>query len=103
MIIAILPASKLLVKPGIRRHINLASKDRLDPLGLTFLIKIDHAIHHSMVCNGRAVHSQLLDPLYIFFYFVGAVQKTVFCVDMQMCKCHKILIPEQKALCLCCM
>jgi hypothetical protein len=41
-----------------------------------------------VVGDGGAVHAKLLHPLYIFFYFIGTVQQTVFRMDVKMRKRH---------------
>ena len=82
MIITVLIISRLFVKPGTRCHIDLTSKDWLDPLGFCFFIKIDHSIHDTMVCDRCTVHAQFLDSCHIFLDLVGAIQQTVFCMHM---------------------
>ena len=82
MIIPFLTAGLLLVKAGIRRHVNLTAKDGLDPRLLRRAIKIDHAIHHAVIRNGSAVHAKLLHALYIFLNLICAVQKRIFRVDV---------------------
>ena len=88
MIISVIPSSQLLIKTGIGCHIDLTAKDRPDPLCPTRFIKIDHPIHNAMVCDRCTVHAKLLNTPDIFLYFVGTVQKTVFCMYMKMRKCH---------------
>ena len=88
MIIPILASRKLLVKPGVRRHIDLAAQNGLDTCGLGGPVEINHAVHDTVVGDGGAVHSQLLHSGHIFLYFVGTVQKRILRVDMKMCKCH---------------
>ncbi len=66
MIITVLASSGLLVEPGLRSYIHLAPKDRPDPLGFGFFIKIDHSVHDPMVRDGSAVHPKLLYPRHIF-------------------------------------
>ena len=50
------------VKAGAGRNIDLAAQDWLDPDFLCLLIKIDHAVHDTMVRDGKAVHPQFLCP-----------------------------------------
>ncbi len=62
MIIPVASASpRLLVKPGARRHIDLASKDWLDPCLLGCLIEVDHPVHNPVVRDRHAVHAQFPD------------------------------------------
>ena len=70
MIITVVPARDLPVEPGTRRHIDLASKDGIDPCFFCFPVKVDHPVHDSVVRDRRAVHAQFLYPCHIFRYFV---------------------------------
>ncbi len=96
MIIAVLPARQFPVKPGVGRHIDLTANDRIDAFRLRRLIKVNDTIHHSVIRNGRAVHAKFFDPLHIFFNLIGTVQQTELRVDMQMCKCHDGILPENR-------
>ena len=91
MIIPVVPAACLSVKPGIRRNIHLAADDRFDPRFLRRPVKINDAVHHPMVGDGGAVHAKLLHPADVFLYLVGAVQQTVLRMNMKMRKCHVFL------------
>ena len=62
MIVSVISACHLSVKPGIRRHIDLTAEDRVDPLLLRFPVEIDDAVHHSVIRDRSAVHPQLFDP-----------------------------------------
>ena len=73
MVITILPAGQLFIKPGIRCNIDLTPKNRINALCLACLIKINHAIHDSMIRDGCTVHAKLLDTLHIFFNFIGSI------------------------------
>ena len=73
MMITFFPAGQFLVKTGIRSHIHFAAQDWLDPRFSGCPVKIDHAVHNTMVGDCRAVHAQLLDPGYILPDLVGAV------------------------------
>ena len=88
VIIPALAGLRLPVEPGTRSHINLTAHDGIDPRLPGRLVKINTAEHHAMIGYGRAVHSQLFHSGYIFFDFIGAVQKTVLCMHMQMCEIH---------------
>ena len=91
MVIPFVPAAALPVKTGARSNIDFTAQYRPDPCRIARTVKIDHAVHGSMIRDRRAVHAQLLDPGDIFFYFVGPIQKTVFCMGMKMCKIHPCL------------
>ena len=93
MVIAVLPARHLLVKAGIGGHIDLAAQDGLDALRPGLLIEIYHAEHGAVVRNGRRRHAQLLHPGHVLLNLVGAVQKAVFRMCVQMCKWHSFLSP----------
>ena len=92
MIIAVLPTSCFSVKPGSRRHINLAAQNGVDSCCLRSPVKINHSIHNPMIRNSRTVHPQLFYTGHIFLDLIGAVQKTVFCMNMKMCKIHNLLL-----------
>ena len=60
----------------------------MNALLLCFLIKINHTIHNTVICDGHTVHAKFLDSGDQFFDFIGAIQQTVFCMNVQMCKIH---------------
>ena len=91
VVISVITACQFFIKTGVWRHIDLASDDGSDALSLTCLIEINDAVHDAMVRDGSAVHAKLLDSLYIFFDFIGTVQQTVLCVDVEMGECHDCL------------
>ena len=91
MIITILTAGQLLVKPGIRRNVHLAAEHRIDVRFFAGTVKINDAVHHAVIRDRRAVHAQFLDTLHIFFDLVGAIQKTVFRMSVKMYKRHDFL------------
>ena len=78
MIIPVVRMSRFFIKTGAGSNIHLTAHDRLDACRFCRLIKINAAKHDSMVCYGCTVHSQLLYSGYIFIYFIGTVQQTVF-------------------------
>ena len=71
-------------------YIDLTADDGLDSCLFCLFIKVDTAIHHPMVCQGNGVLAQLLHPVHHGADAAGAVQKTVFRVDMQMHKTHGV-------------
>ena len=75
-----------LVKSGVGSHVDLASDDGLDPLFFAGFPKGDHTVHHAVIGNGNAILSALLDPCGDVRDTAGAVQETVFAVQMQMYK-----------------
>ena len=82
VVITVIATSHFTFKAGTRSHINLASQDGIDPGFSGSPVKIDHTIHNAMIGDRRAVHSQLFYSGYILFDLIGAIQKTVFCMDM---------------------
>ena len=92
MIITVLTTSCFSVEPGPRRHINLAAQNGIDPCCLCSPVKINHSIHNAMIRNSRTVHPQLFYTGHIFLDLIGTVQKTVFCMNMKMCKIHNLLL-----------
>ena len=82
MIIAVLTARQLPVKTGMGRHVNLTADHRVDPRFFGRFIKIDNAVHNAVIRDRGAVHPQFFDIFHIFFDLVGAVQETVFRVDV---------------------
>ncbi len=76
----------ILHAPG--RRIDLASQDGLDALLLGFFIKVDDAKHNAVVGNGAGIHAQLLYRCNQLADSGGAIQQAVFCMYMQMGKCH---------------
>ena len=62
-----------LIKAGAGRNINLTADDRLDPIFPGCPVKIDHAVHNTMVGDCSAVHAQFLNSGYILPDLVGAV------------------------------
>ncbi len=94
MIVAILPVSPLSVKAGVGRHVDLTADDRIDPRLFRRLIKINNAIHNPVVRDRSRGHAQLLDPLNVLSDLIGAVQQGIFCMNMQMCKCHGLDLPS---------
>ena len=89
VIVTVLSACSLFVETGIWCHIYFTAQNRLDSLFFCFLIKINHPVHDPMIGDCRTVHPQFLHPAHIFFDLIGSVEKTVFCMHMQMYKIHK--------------
>ena len=92
MIITVFSTSRFTLKSGSRCHINFAAQNRIDACCLCGPVKINNPIHNTMICNGCTVHTKLFYSFYIFFYLVGSIQKTVFCMNMKMCKIHNLIL-----------
>ena len=88
MIIPVVSACHFPIESGIWRHIDLAAEDRLDTLCSRCPVKIDHAVHYSVIRDRSAVHAEFFHPRDIFFYLVRSIQQTILCMDMQMYKTH---------------
>ena len=69
-------------------QINLAANDGLDSRSLGSLIKINTAIHHTVICDRDGSLSQFLDPIHHSANAAGTVKEGVFCMDMQMHEAH---------------
>ena len=82
MVITVIATSHFPVKTGTRSHINLTSEDRIDPGFSCSPVKINDTIHNAMISDRRAVHTQFFHSGHILFDLIGAIQKTVFCMDM---------------------
>ena len=69
-------------------NIHFTANNGLNAGSLGSLIKIDTAIHNAMVgnCNGRL--PQFLNTVHHRTDSAGAIQQTIFCMDMQMYKTH---------------
>ena len=92
MIVAVLAIGVFPFKAGTGRHINLAADDGLDAHFPCRTVKVNDAIHNAMVGDGHAVHAKLFGPRRQLFDLTGTVQQTVLCMDVQMCKCHCLLL-----------
>ena len=71
-------------------HINLTANNGLNPGGFGGLVKIDTAIHDTMVGDGNGLLPQLLHPLHHGVDPAGTVQKTVLGMNMKMNKTHTV-------------
>ena len=69
-------------------HIDLTADDRLDACCFGSLVKIDAAVHNTVVCDRNGALSQLLDPLHHSVDAAGAVQEAIFGMHMQVSKTH---------------
>ena len=72
--------------------VHLTAYYRLDSLFFAFLVKVHNAEHCAVVCNGKAVHSQLLGPGNHIFYPCRSVKKAVLRMKMKVRKSHKNLL-----------
>ena len=88
MIVSVISRVLFPVKAGARSHIYFTAQNGPDPFGFTGPVKVNDTIHHAMVRDGRAVHSQGFDLADILLYFVGTVQKRILCMDMKVGKGH---------------
>ena len=88
MVVAVLPLAKFPIETGTRGNVDLTSQNRFDPDLFCLLIKINHAVHHAMVRDGKTVHPKFFRPGKKLLNLAGTIQQTVFCMYMQMGKCH---------------
>ena len=88
MVVLVLAGPHLPVKPGSGRHIDLAADDGLDSRILRRTVKINDAVHGTVVGDGQAVHPQLFCPRNHLRDLSRSIQQTVFGMYMKMCECH---------------
>ena len=91
MIISVISRPCLFVESRPRCNIYLASDNRFSSFLQGCPVKIDHAIHDTMICNSKAVHAQLLSLRHNLINLTQAVKQTVFRMHMKVCKCHSYL------------
>ena len=82
MVIPVFSLYHLTVKPGTRCHIHLTADDRLDSICLTCLIKFDHAIHRTVVCDCQRIHAKFFCTRNQLLDLCRAVQQTVLRMHM---------------------
>jgi hypothetical protein len=63
-------------------NINLTADDRFHTGSLRRLIKINTAIHDTVVRNGNGILTQLLYPVHHAVYPACSVKEAVFCMNM---------------------
>ena len=68
----------LLVKARARSNVDLAADDRLDALGLASAVKVDRAVHHTVVGDGAGGLPHRLDELGKVADAARAVEQAVF-------------------------
>ena len=73
-----------LVKSGTGRHIDLTADDRVDPLCLAGPVKVNSAVHHTMVGNGAGGLAHLFDAPGQVTDAAGAVQQAILRMDVKM-------------------
>ena len=88
MVIPVLTVNGLPVKSRSGGDVHLAADDRFDPRRAGRTVKIDHTVHDTVIGDRHAVHAEFLRPGRQLSDFTGSVQKTVLCMDVQVCKCH---------------
>ena len=84
----VLTVNGLPVKSRSGGDVHLAADDRFDPRRAGRTVKIDHTVHDTVIGDRHAVHAEFLRPGRQLSDFTGSVQKTVLCMDVQVCKCH---------------
>src|SRR5699024_720759 len=88
MVVTVLSMNRFPVEPGTGGYVDLAADNGFDARRPGRAVKLDHAVHGAVVRDRHAVKPQLLRPGRQLLDLTGAVQKTVFRMNMQMCKCH---------------
>ena len=77
-----------LVEAGAGRHIGFTAENRLDPGLFRLFIKFHQAVHDAVIGHGDRLLPQRGGPLNQSRKAAGAVEQTVFAVDMQMYEGH---------------
>ena len=77
-----------LVKAGARRDVDLTADNRMDARRLCRLVEVDHPVHDAVIRDGNRRLANLLDTLHQPLDPTGAVEQTVFGMQMQMDKSH---------------
>ena len=70
-------------------HIYLAPDNRMNSLFFGFFIKVYHPEHHAVIGDGNRSLSPFLNRPHQILDAAGAVQQTIFGMQVQMCKAHK--------------
>ena len=71
MVVTVITASdSLFIESGSRCNIDLAPENRFDSCCFCRTVKINHAIHHTMIRNRHTVHPKFFYPGYTFFNFI---------------------------------
>ena len=76
------------VKTRVRRNINFTADNRLYPLLFTGSVKVNDAVHYTVVGNGKSSLSLFLCRFHKFVYSACSVKQAVFGMIMKMCKSH---------------
>jgi hypothetical protein len=86
--VRVVPVAGAFVQTGTRRNIDLAPDNRLDAGGFSGLVKLDNAVHHAVVGDSQAAHTQLFSAGHQFCNRTHAVKQAVFRVDVKVGKHH---------------
>ena len=71
MVVTVITASdSFFIESGSRCNIDLAPENRFDSCCFCRTVKINHAIHHTMIRNRHTVHPEFFYPGYTFFNFI---------------------------------
>ena len=76
----------LAIKPRTRRHVNLAADYRLYSGLLAGMVKLNCAVHYSVISQSNGFMSGCRRRFRYILYSARTVQQTVFTVKMQMNK-----------------
>ena len=88
MIVPFIGNGTLPLKAGTRGNIYFTADYGIDAFGLTGFIKVNHAVHNTVVGNRQVLHSELFCTLHHLRNLTGAVKKAVLRMYVQMCKSH---------------
>ena len=79
------------IKSGPIGHIDLTADDWLNPRGDSRIIESHTAVHYAVVCDGNRSLPLLFQVFKHPVDAAGAVQKTVFRMNMKMCELSFLL------------
>ena len=71
---------------GLGQNVDFTSKDRFNPRVAAGIVKIDGAVHDSVVGHGQRVHAQFFGTFDQRFDVAGSVQQDIFGVEMEVDK-----------------
>ena len=72
----------------IVRHINFTAKNGMNARFLGRFIKLNGPKHIAMVRNGHGIHAALAHRIHQAIDAAKAIQQTVLCMHMEVCKSH---------------
>ncbi len=84
--VAVIFVADVTAQVAVGSDIDLTANDGLDTRFLRRLVKLDDPVHHAVVANGEAIHTQLFRPCHQSGDTAHPVQQAIFRMDMKMGK-----------------